>query len=60
MELQQANRDLLKEKEILRSCIDSLPNKETHSTMTSPCADPASGMSLKVIANVYIFRRSLK
>ncbi|KDR21241.1 centrosomal protein of 135 kDa isoform X2 [Zootermopsis nevadensis] len=49
MELQQANRDLLKEKEILRSCIDSLPNKETHSTMTSPCADPASGMSLKAL-----------
>jgi hypothetical protein len=60
MELQQANRELVKEKEILRSCIDSLPKKETHSMMTSPCADPAAGMSLKVIANVYIFRLSLE
>ncbi|XP_023719195.1 centrosomal protein of 135 kDa isoform X2 [Cryptotermes secundus] len=45
-ELQQANRDLIKEKEILRS----LPHRETHSTMTSPTyispgTDPASGVS---------------
>jgi hypothetical protein len=60
MELQRANRELVKEKEILRSHIDSLPNKETHSTMTSPYADPASSVSLNVITNVYILRLSLE
>jgi hypothetical protein len=65
MELQQANRELVKEKEILRSHVDSLPNKATHSTMTSPgltspYADPASAVSLNVITNVYILRLSLE
>jgi hypothetical protein len=65
MELQQANRELVKEREILRSRIDAVPKKETHSTMTSPCAtspstDSATEMSLKVTVNVYIHRLSLK
>jgi hypothetical protein len=60
-ELQQANRDLIKEKEILRS----LPHRETRSTMTSPSyispgTDPASGVSWMVITNFCIFRFSFE
>jgi hypothetical protein len=65
MKLQQENHELVKEKEILRTCIDSLPNRETHSTMTSPSfmapgVDPVTGMSLKVITYFYIFRLSFE
>jgi hypothetical protein len=61
MELQQTNRELIKEKEILRARIDAIPKRETHSTMTSPpyvsaVTDAADGMSLKVITNICIVR----
>jgi hypothetical protein len=57
VELRQTNRELMKEKEILRS----LPRRETHSAMTSPSyiypgTDPASGMSWTVIANFCIIK----
>jgi hypothetical protein len=63
MELQQTNRELIKEREILRSRIDAVPKRETHSTMTSPpyvsaATDAASAMSLEVTTDVSIVRHS--
>jgi hypothetical protein len=63
LELQHANRELVKEKEILISGMDAMPMRETHSTMTSPpyvsaATDTATATSLKVITNVCIVRCS--
>jgi len=63
MELQQTNHELVKEREILRSCIDAAPKRETHSTMTSPLyasavTDAASAVSLEVTTDVCIARHS--
>jgi hypothetical protein len=63
MELQQTNCELVKEREILRSCIDAAPKRETHSTMTSPLyvsaiTDAASAVSLEVTTDVCIVRHS--
>ena len=63
MELHQTNRELVKEREILRSCIDAAPKRETHSTMTSPpyvsaVTDAASARSLEVTTDVCIVRCS--
>ncbi|PSN39078.1 hypothetical protein C0J52_07358 [Blattella germanica] len=54
-ELKKANQELLKEKQILQTRLNSGPNKESHSTMTSPkaisptCLDQCSTMSLKTM-----------
>jgi len=63
MALQQTNRELVIERESLRSRIDAAPKRETHSTMTSPlyvstATDAASAMSLEVTTDICIVRRS--